>query len=193
METIGYIVTGKKIPNIEGFVRQVDEIESADLTKPTLVVGWQLARQFEGYDILDRKLGDNLYWTFSRTENRSEFETDLKKFYDKIKADVIEKIPYKYVDIIKIGYGKAKKLLQMVISGTLNTIYINEGMLYFVVNGTVCGISLSVLEYCGIDQEKVLGRLRAYRVRIVGNDNRRIYRLGRFLGNKKYAIPYFMR
>ena len=96
MKTLGYIVTEKKLSGVYGFVKQVSDVSDADLTKPTLIVGWELAKQFDGYNILDRRLGDNLFWTFSRTENRSTLESDLMKFYEC-------NMPYirKVVDMIK--------------------------------------------------------------------------------------------
>ncbi len=81
--TLGYIVTEKKYTNIDGFVEQVSKIEEADPTKPILVIGWKKAKQLKGYSsILRRRIGENLYWTFSKTESRSEFEEDLEKFYN---------------------------------------------------------------------------------------------------------------
>ena len=192
MKILGYIVSGSKISNIEGFVEQVDDISLADSTKPILVVGWQLAKQFDGYNILNRKLGENLYWTFGRSENRSEFETDIKKFYDLIRRNVAENVPYKYINIIDFTYSNTKKLLNMVISERIKTIYINDNMLYFVFNDTVYGLSLAIMEYCGIKREKVFNVLRRHHIRLIDNKGKAIMRIGRFLGDRKYAIPYFI-
>ena len=108
MKILGYIVSERKINGLYGFVRQVSDVSDADLTKPTLIVGWELAKQFETYNILDRKLGEKLFWTFSRTENRSDFECDLQKFYDFVRTSVIENCQYKFVSILQIGFEKDK-------------------------------------------------------------------------------------
>ncbi|MBO6255004.1 MAG: hypothetical protein J6O49_15390, partial [Bacteroidaceae bacterium] len=68
--------------DIEGFVEQVKDFTEADPTKPILVVGWDNARLHRGYrSILERELAPGVFWTFKKSESRSEFEQDLKKFY----------------------------------------------------------------------------------------------------------------
>ena len=87
---LGYIVTDRKLNGINGFVEQVNSIEQADSTKPILIVGWKNAKKYEGYtSILNKQLSDNVYWTFSRSESRSEQEEDLKKFYKLIINNIL--------------------------------------------------------------------------------------------------------
>ena len=82
MKTLGYIVTDRKLKDIDGFVEQVNDISLADSTKPILVVGWKNAKNCDGYtSILEKQLGENIYWTFSKSESRSDFEEDLQTFY----------------------------------------------------------------------------------------------------------------
>ena len=83
MKTLGYIVTDRKLKNIDGFVEQVNDISLADSTKPILVVGWKNAKNCDGYtSILEKQLGNNIYWTFNKSESRSDFEKDLQMFYN---------------------------------------------------------------------------------------------------------------
>ena len=170
MRTLGYIVVGKKLTNIEGFVEQVHSIEEADSTKPILIVGWDNAKQFEGYNILDRKLSEGVFWTFSRAENRYEFEKDLKKFYNYLFDNVTKYIIYDYINI-----------------------YISSNMMYAVLDDKILGVSFQMLEYCGISRDKVLKRIKENKSDgIIYDNSRDVIKLGRFLGNKKYAIPYFV-
>ena len=82
---LGYIVTDRKINGISDFIEQVKDISLADGMKPILVVGWKKAREMDGYvSILDKKLSDNVFWTFSKTEDRSKLEEDLKWFNEYI-------------------------------------------------------------------------------------------------------------
>ena len=193
MRTLGYIVVGKKLTNIEGFVEQVHSIEEADSTKPILIVGWDNAKQFEGYNILDRKLSNGVFWTFSRAENRYEFEKDLKKFYEYVIENITKHVIYKYIDIYKLKYNKLKELYRIFISKDRKYIYISNDMMYAVLNGDILGVSFPMLEYCGIPREKVIKRIKENRSDgIIYDSNKDVIKLGRFLGNKKYAIPYFI-
>lgn len=193
MRTLGYIVVGKKLTNIEGFVEQVHSIEEADSTKPILIVGWNNAKQFEGYNILDRKLSEGVFWTFSRAENRYEFEKDLKKFYSYLFDNITKYIIYNYIDIYKLKYSKLKELYRIFISKERKNIYISNDMMYAVRDGIILGVSFPMLEYCGISREKVLKKIKENRSDgIIYDNSKDVIKLGRFLGNKKYAIPYFI-
>ena len=92
---IGYIITDKKMNGINILVGQVNDISLADPSKPILIVGWDKAKENEKYSsILDKQLDDNLFWTFSKSENRSDFEDDLVKFYLLCYNRVIERTRY---------------------------------------------------------------------------------------------------
>ena len=192
MKILGYIVTEKKLTGVYGFVKQVDDVSDADLTKPTLIIGWELAKQFDGYDILDRRLGDKLFWTFKRTENRSTLESDLLKFYDFVKENAIKNCEYKFISIFKLGFEKAKKLVGILNSKTKRNIYISNDIVYTSFGNAIIGVSLVELEYCKINPDKVLNKIKNNpSITLISSDDWKIQKLERFLGNNKYAVPYF--
>ena len=194
MKIIGYIVTDRKLNDIEGFVAQVNDYSEVDPTKPVLIIGWDNAKSFEGYsNILDRQLDDKTFWTFKKSESRSEFEQDLKKFYTFVRNNVLNSIEYHYVDILKLKYNNIKKLYNIFNSQDRKNIYINNGLLYILHDEKVLGVSLEVLEYCGIKRNKVMSLLDSNpNNHLFYNTSRGLNKLSRFLGNKKYAIPYFI-
>jgi len=194
MRILGYIVTEKKIKNIDGFVEQVNDISLADSTKPILVVGWKKAKNYDGYtSILEKHLGDNIYWTFNKSESRSDFEEDLQMFYSIIYNNILNNISYYYIDIFKLKYNKIKKLYSILFSRENKNIYISNGMVYIPHEGSVLGLSLVVLEYCGIKTEKVLQRIKSNpNNNVFEDDNKFVLKLTKRLGNKKYAVPYFI-
>jgi hypothetical protein len=90
-------------------------------------------------------------------------------------------------------YNKLKKLYNIYNSGDRKNIYINNGLMYTMYNNKIFGVSLEVLEYCGIKRDKVLALLDSNPSnRLFYNTSRGLNKLSRFLGNKKYAIPYFI-
>ena len=177
MRTLGYIVCDRKIKDIDGFVEQVDDISLADSTKPILIVGWKKAKTLEGYtSILDKQLSDNMFWTFSKTESRSDFEEDLELFYNIIYNNILNKINYYYINIFKLKYNKIKKLYNIIYSKEFKNIYISNNIVY--------------IPY---DKDKILGRIKSFPNNRVYEDNDKfIFKLSKRLGNKKYAIPYFI-
>ena len=194
MKTLGYIVTDRKLKDIDGFVEQVNDISLADSTKPILVVGWKNAKNCDGYtSILEKQLGENIYWTFSKSESRSDFEADLQTFYSIIYNNILNNINYNYIDIFKLKYNKLKKLYSILSSREDKNIYISNGVVYILHEGSVLGLSLTVLEYCGIKTEKVLQRIKSNpNNNVFEDDNKFVFKLTKRLGNKKYAVPYFI-
>ena len=194
MKTLGYIVTDRKLKNIDGFVEQVNDISLADSTKPILVVGWKNAKNYDGYtSILEKQLGNNIYWTFNKSENRSDFEEDLQMFYNIIYNNILNNINYHYIDIFKLKYNKLKKLYSILSSREDKNIYISNGVVYILHENSVLGLSLTVLEYCGIKTEKVLQRIKSNpNNNVFEDDNKFVFKLTKRLGNKKYAVPYFI-
>ena len=187
---LGYIVCDKKIKNLDGFVVQVDDISLADTAKPILIVGWKNAKQDPRYkSILDKQLDENVFWTFSRTESRSDFEEDLKLYYSYIYNNILNNIIYNNINIFKLKYNKIKKLFNILKN---KNIYLSNNMLYIPHEGRILGLSISILEYCGIKKEKILEKIKKLNSNIFEDDTKFIFKLSKQLGDKKYAIPYFI-
>jgi len=194
MKTLGYIVTDRKLKNIDGFVEQVSDIQMTDSTKPILIVGWKKAKQNENYtSILEKQLGNNLFWTFSKSESRADFEEDLENFYNIIYNNILNNINYYYINIFKLKYSIIKKIYNIINSKENKNIYISNGMVYIPHKGNVFGMSLNILEYCGIGAEKIFHRISSNPSNKIIEDNDKIvFKLAKRLGNKKYAVPYFI-
>lgn len=191
---LGYIVTDRKLKNIDGFVEQVGDISLADPTKPILIVGWKKAKEDKRYStILDKQLDENVFWTFSKTESRSDFEDDLENFYSIIYNNILNNINYYYINIFKLKYNNIKKLYNIILNKEkIKNIYLSKELLYIPHEGKVLGLSLSVLEYCGIPMKKILDRIKSNGINIIEDDRKFIFKLSKQFGNKKYAIPYFI-
>lgn len=191
---LGYIVTDRKLKNIDGFVGQVGDISLADSTKPILIASWKKAKQDSRYKgILDKKLDENLYWTFSPTESRSDYEEDLKNFYNIIYNNILNNISYYYINIFKLKYSNIKKLYNIILnSKEIESIYLSRDILYVPYEGKVMGLSLQVLEYCKIPKGKIINKIKEKGIRVIEDDEKIIFKLSKQLGNKKYAIPYFI-
>lgn len=195
MKILGYIVTEHKMKGIESFVEQVNSIELADFAKPILLISWKNAKKHPKYtNILDRKLDSNLFWTFSKSENRSDFERDLEKFYTYIFTNISETVTYYYVNILKLRYTKIKKLYNIINSNIDKNIYINNRMVYIPFqNDKILGLSLQILSYCGIKQSKVLSRIfKNSHNKQVDSTDRTTIKLERKLEDKKYVMPFLI-
>ena len=195
MQELGYIVSDRRINSVKGFVGFTNDYSSVDSTKPVLVVGLKLAKEILGdkFNILDKKINENVYWTFKKTEKRTDFEDDLSRFYQRCFNKAADDIKYYYINIIKLKYSKIKKLYSILFSKEKKYIYINNDMIYLLYGKYVLGISLSFLRYCGIKTEKILSKIKENELnKIYEEDNPFVTMVKREVGNKEYVIPHFM-
>ena len=94
--------------------------------------------------------------------------------------------------IIKhINSMKPQKKVENKIQENKN-IYLSKNILYIPHKGRILGLSLAVLEYCGIPMNKVLDRIKSKGINIIEDNKKFIFKLSKQLGNKKYAVPYFI-
>lgn len=195
MSSLGYIISDTKIKNLKGFVEQVNDVSLADLTKPTLFVGIENAKKnIKDFSILDKKYGDNIYWTYKKTEKRVEFEDDIEKFYNNIIYNISCNIKYYYINIYNLRYNKIKKLYNILFSDKGKYIYISNEMIYLLYkDNIILGISLNLLEYIKIKKEKILNKLYSNKNNIICTDvSKCVKAIRNEIGNNKYVVPYFM-
>ena len=196
MEKLGYIVADRKPNNLKGFVEFTSDFSSVDSTKPVLIIGYKRAKELLGdkFNILDKNISKNVSWTFKKTEKRIDYDEDIDKFYKACINNIIYNIKYYYINIIKLKYNKIKKLYNIIFSNNKKYIYINNGMLYLKYNDCVMGISLTILQYCGINTDKILTKITNNSSNVVYNETTPFVKeLKKEIGNnKEYVIPYFI-
>ena len=194
MNKLGYIVTDRKISNVKEFVGVVNDISLADPTKPILIVGIDLAKKYiDKFSILDKKVNDNLFWTFKKTENRVDFENDLNYFYNYIIYNIYKNINYYYINILKLKYNKIKKLYNILFSTNKKYIYISNNIIYLLYNKNILGISITILEYLKIDMKKFFRKLYSNENNVIcTNASDCVKSIKSEIGNNKYAIPYII-
>lgn len=188
MKTLGYILSDRKIRDIEPFVTQIKTLEEAKESLPILIVGWDAAKAHSGYkSVIDRSLGNSIYWTFKKSESRVDFESDLKNFYNKIVSSFTETLKYEYVNPHYLTEERIKKMLEYVNSSVCRCIYLSNDMLYIPCKERVIGVSLRVCEYCKKDVEWMISEIRKSE-KLVTDRNIEDKSVFKWFQNKKYAI-----
>ncbi len=196
MKVLGYIVSKNKIKDMVGFVKIVNSYEEVnDLTKPILIIGLDEAKKFKGgFSILNKNIDKNIFWTYSKTERRIDYEKDILDFYNYILEENINNISYKYINMLTLTKNKCKNMLKLLNNDILKYIYISNNMIYCYYNDIVFGFSLEISEYCGINKDKILKMLKSNsHVKISYNDYFIDNNIKKLINNKKYVIPYFMK
>ena len=130
---------------------------------PTLIVGYDIVKEKYGSDLdfIDRKV-DGVYWTFSKTELKKHHTPDLNNFIDRCFYKCIRDIKYIFVDPIQFTRKKMVKVIKKIKTLKKPIVYINEkDMLYLFGENLVFGIDLKLINYIGIDGNKIKSRLKS--------------------------------
>ena len=143
---------------------------------------------------VNKNIDKNIFWTYSKTERRIDYEKDILDFYNYILEENINNISYKYINMLTLTKNKCKNMLKLLNNDILKYIYISNNMIYCYYNDIVFGFSLEISEYCGINKDKILKMLKSNsHVKISYNDYFIDNNIKKLINNKKYVIPYFMK
>lgn len=195
MNILGSIVSKRKIKENIGFVEVVNDINAVnDKTKPILIIGYNEAKTlYPNISILDKRIDNNIYWTFGKTEKKYEYDKDIKWFYEFVVTSAIENINYYYINILKLKYNNIKKIINILNNNEIKYIYINNNILYIYYNNYILGLSLEITDYLGIDRGKIINKIRKNKKNIIKySDSFLDLSLKKVINNKKYVMPYFM-
>jgi len=193
---IGNIVSSYKI-NEDNF-KLFDEIELVDNSLPTLIVGWNKTKEIFGdkISILNKKISDNLYWTFLPTERRVDYDDDIIIFKKVCYDNFGSELSYVYIDPIHDKPQKIKKILKKIYSLSESISYFTDkNMLYILGENIIFGVNLEITEFIGIKTDRILTRVIGLRNSIL-IDNEIFNRCKEFikkLDNNHKLVPYVVK
>jgi hypothetical protein len=152
---IANIVSHQKV-NVSQEFNVVESMDNIIHGLPTLILGFDYVnKHYPDFDVMDRKLGENLYWTVKRTEKRDKYEEDLSWFVTKVLTDLISEISYVFVDPIQYNSRTIRKVIRKFHSMENKITYQNGQMLYIYAEKIIFGIDLKLLKYIGLDYNKI--------------------------------------
>jgi hypothetical protein len=152
---VANIVSKNKINVSEDFnvVQSMDEIIHG---LPTLIVGFDyMDKHYPDFNILDRKISENLYWTFKKTERRDKHDEDLTWFMVNSYNDLIKDISYVFIDPLQYKTKVLLKILRKINEIKNIVTYVNGDMAYIYGEKYIFGVDLRLLEYVGFKKDKV--------------------------------------
>lgn len=193
MNYLANIYTKSKI-DIEPFFNVVDDEKKIIDGIPTLIIGWDSVKSLYGdINILDKKVKDNIYWTFGKRERRNVMEVDVQKFKRKAMSITCNNVKYKFFNILTAKNDKKKSFYMLLKDTRHKTIFSFNNMLYIYIDGTdtVVSISLRDVDYIGGDVKKIFSTLYNNKFVKVANDNDlKDTNAKLFFKDNIYLIPY---
>lgn len=194
MKKLGYLISQRKLREVADFIEITDDINKFDEDSPAIIIGLENARKaIKNFSILKKNPYKNKFWTFDKNERRSDFNTDIEKFYNYVLSSNINAIKYYYVDILTLSKEKVKNLLKILSSSDDKYIYVYKEMLYLYHKNYILGISLSLLKYCNKDVKKLLKKVSKNKAtKIYYSDANISAQMRQYAKNKRYITPYFL-
>lgn len=157
------------LPEQFNIVSSIDDIID---NLPTLIVGYDLTKKlFKDFDILNREIKPNLYWTVKKTEDRDKFQDDLNWFQHKLYNELITNVKYIIIDPIQQNKKTIKKIINKIYS--LNNIisYEKNNMIYIYSDNLIFGVDLNLLKYIGLNINKIKQKIKNIsNTYLIGND-----------------------
>jgi len=139
------------------------EIMSFDEGVIEIIVGWDLAKE-KGASILNHKIGENFYWTFSPREKRKVFEEHMNSFLIESLEEIVNKI--KINNLNPLDFETRWDYLNFVkknVSGCDGYLYSDR--LYIYCGKTIYHIDMGLLSFMSwdiIDEIKNLITMKKY-------------------------------
>lgn len=158
---IANIVSHNKV-NVSEHFNVVESMDKIIHGLPTLIIGFDYVnKHYPDFDIMERKLGDNLYWTVKRTEKRDKYEEDLSWFVNKVLKDLVTDVNYVFVDPIQYHGKVIRKIIRKFYSIPNKITYQDGQMLYVYGEKIIFGIDLKLLKYIGLNPIKIKQKILA--------------------------------
>lgn len=193
MLSLGNVVTYRNI-SFESIVEKYDSFDKINNNNPTLLIGWEYTKKLlPNVSVIDKKINDNLFWTFDRFEKRSEYEKDIDNFYKFILLKHSLKLNYSFVNILAMDYTKTKRVVNFLKDNTKDRyIFIDEEeFIYVYEEDKIIGISLNDLFYSTIKPKKIIDKLkRIHKQKLTCNTNFISPKIKDLISSNKIIIPF---
>lgn len=171
MKYIGNILTSSKL-DISPFFNLTDDLNLIDSSIPTLIVGWdEMKKNFPEQNILNKKITENITWTFSKRERRYQYENDIQKFIINTIDNVNDKCNYHFFNYIIASNERKGNFLNYIKENTCS-VYYNSNFIYIYIikDSITIGISLKDLSYIGINVNDFISSINLNKNNIICNN-----------------------
>ena len=129
---------------------------------PTLIIGWDyIKKNFPDYDIIDRKLGNNIFWTFKPTEKRDLYQQDLYNFINNTYKNLLDKVKYYFIDPFILTRKQVIKIVRKILTSNDKISYLHDNMMYIYFDNMIIGINLEMLEFMGLNTDKIVSKIKS--------------------------------
>ena len=169
-QKLGNILTGSRLAEFDKIFNKCMACEETDNGLPTLIIGLTKAKDcIDNFDILRKDYPEqNKWWTYAKTEKRSDYLNDLARFHQFCIRREVESVEYEYVDFTSFPLSRIKKFVAYILKSSDPKLCLltKDSKFIFIYSRRyrkTWGLSLTLCEYVGIDRHKVVERIKQNR------------------------------
>ena len=160
MKVGNIVVSGN--PEMNSNFNVVNHMEDIIEGLPTIVASYEYVRDnYDDYDITNKQLDNNLYWTFAKIERRDDHYKDIEEFITLSYQKLIKGVAYVSIDPIHYKSKQIKKILQKIKSSSNNVAYKYNDMVYLYSDNVIFGIDLKLMKFIGLDMVKLERKIKS--------------------------------
>lgn len=148
---VDYGVNKIELPHLNVF----KSIEDIDNQLPTLLVGYsEVKLVYENLNFFDKKINDDLYWTFNRVEDRYNYIKDLSSFIDHCESKLTQSFKYLFINPFELNLTQIKRFINHI--KTNDGVFLSDGPMIFVtIKDLTYGFHTQFSEILGIQEGKL--------------------------------------
>lgn len=190
---IGNIVS--EIPIKDNWLFNItNDINKIDKNIPTLIIGWDFSKRIfknKKLSILNKKIDDSIFWTFSKKEKRVDYEKDFDFFVKNSFFLTKKRIKYHYFNVLTSNLKKTKKILKILNSDKVCYIYIlKNSFIYIYVNDMIIGVDFNSIDFLKIDRKRIYKHLYKNGNKVIFNDDFIPMEIKENISDNQKIIPY---
>jgi hypothetical protein len=157
---IANIVTNSNI-TVDKYFNISNSLDNIIQDLPTLIVGWDIVKSINpDVDFIDKKLSDNIFWTFKKSERRDIYQEDLYNFITYCYKNLIKDINYSFIDLITLTDSEIKESFNNIKKCKKSATYQYNDMIYVYCDNTIYGIDLKLVKYLDYDVKKTIEKIK---------------------------------
>ena len=194
---IGKIVSDGRV-QADRFFKVVKYADNVEDGLPVLYVGWEKVKGLFGgsISILEKRIGKDAFWTFGRTERRSDNTKDMASFFLYCIRRCLNNVEYRYFNVLTVPFSQVRRLLELVDEQRDKFVFVDENRFIYIYApymGKVYGVSLDALRYMGVKVEKAVERAERNPFNYVRKDDTFLsFRLRMMIGDNRMVIPVLL-
>jgi len=158
---IANIVTTNKV-DVTDDINVVKDVNDTIEGIPTLVTSYDwVSKNYDDYEIYDKKLEENLFWTFARTERRDIFTSDVESFITLANKKLVEDIDYIFIDLIQFRPIVINKIVRKILLIKNKIAFKHKDMVYIYGDKLIFGLDLGLASYMGLNVDGIENKIKS--------------------------------